>query len=65
MEDKVLNQITNITTLPGIVPSAMAMPDTHHGYGFPIGGVGAFNPDNGRVISAGGVGFDISCGQLN
>ncbi|MFN2343897.1 MAG: RtcB family protein [Desulfonatronovibrio sp.] len=62
MEDKVLNQITNITTLPGIVPSAMAMPDTHHGYGFPIGGVGAFNPDNGGVISAGGVGFDISCG---
>lgn len=62
MEEKVLEQLSNITTLPGIVPSAMAMPDTHHGYGFPIGGVGAFDPDQGGVISAGGVGFDISCG---
>ncbi|MFP4109334.1 MAG: RtcB family protein [Desulfonatronovibrio sp.] len=62
VEDKVLEQLTNITTLPGIVPSAMAMPDTHHGYGFPIGGVGAFDPENDGVISAGGVGFDISCG---
>jgi len=62
MDDKVLEQLTNVATLPGIVGAACAMPDAHWGYGFPIGGVAAFDPDAGGVISAGGVGFDISCG---
>lgn len=62
MDDKVFEQVTNVATLPGIVRAAYAMPDAHWGYGFPIGGVAAFDPDEGGVISAGGVGFDISCG---
>jgi tRNA-splicing ligase RtcB len=62
MDDKVLEQIGNVARLPGLVGSAMAMPDAHWGYGFPIGGVAAFDPDAGGIISAGGVGFDISCG---
>ena len=62
MDDKVREQLVNVTKLPGIVQAAYAMPDAHWGYGFPIGGVAAFDPDAGGVISAGGVGFDISCG---
>ena len=62
MDDKVYEQATNVATLPGIVQASYAMPDAHWGYGFPIGGVAAFDPDKGGVISAGGVGFDISCG---
>jgi tRNA-splicing ligase RtcB len=62
MDQKVYEQITNVARLPGIVEAAYAMPDAHWGYGFPIGGVAAFDPDTGGVISAGGVGFDISCG---
>jgi len=62
MDDKVYQQVTNVATLPGIVGYAYAMPDAHWGYGFPIGGVAAFDPDAGGVVSAGGVGFDISCG---
>jgi len=62
MDQKVFEQVTNVATLPGIVKAAYAMPDAHWGYGFPIGGVAAFDPDEGGVISAGGVGFDISCG---
>jgi len=62
MDDKVLEQIRNVACLPGIVDAAYAMPDAHWGYGFPIGGVAAFDPDQGGVVSAGGVGFDISCG---
>ncbi|MFZ5776274.1 MAG: RtcB family protein [Thermodesulfobacteriota bacterium] len=62
MDDKVFEQITNVATLPGIVTAAYAMPDAHWGYGFPIGGVAGFDADEGGVISAGGVGFDISCG---
>jgi len=62
MDDKVLEQITNVACLPGIVDAAYTMPDAHWGYGFPIGGVAAFEPDAGGVVSAGGVGFDISCG---
>ncbi len=62
MDQKVYEQITNVAMLPGIVKAAYAMPDAHWGYGFPIGGVAAFDPDEGGVISAGGVGFDISCG---
>ncbi len=62
MDDKVYEQVTNVATLPGIVTASYAMPDAHWGYGFPIGGVAAFDPDQGGVVSAGGVGFDISCG---
>src|SRR5512137_1987752 len=62
MDDKVLEQIGNVARLPGLVGCAMAMPDAHWGYGFPIGGVAAFDPDAGGIISAGGVSFDISCG---
>jgi tRNA-splicing ligase RtcB len=62
MDDKVYQQAANVATLPGIVGASYAMPDAHWGYGFPIGGVAAFDPDEGGVVSAGGVGFDISCG---
>jgi tRNA-splicing ligase RtcB len=62
MDDKVYEQVTNVATLPGIEKASFAMPDAHWGYGFPIGGVAAFDADRGGVISAGGVGFDISCG---
>ena len=62
MDDKVLEQIGNVCCLPGIVGSALVMPDAHWGYGFPIGGVAAFDAEEGGVVSAGGVGFDISCG---
>ena len=62
MDDKVLEQIGNVACLPGIVDAAYTMPDAHWGYGFPIGGVAAFDPEAGGVVSAGGVGFDISCG---
>ncbi len=62
MDEKVREQLTNVATLPGIQRAAYAMPDAHWGYGFPIGGVAAFDPEDGGVISAGGVGFDISCG---
>jgi len=62
MDDKVREQLTNVARLPGIVGAAHAMPDAHWGYGFPIGGVAAFDAEAGGVISAGGVGFDISCG---
>ena len=65
MDQKVYEQITNVAMLPGIVQAAYAMPDAHWGYGFPIGGVAAFDPDAGGVVSAGGVGFDISCGVRN
>ncbi len=62
MDDKVAEQIANVAMLPGIVKGSFAMPDAHWGYGFPIGGVAAFDADDGGVVSAGGVGFDISCG---
>jgi tRNA-splicing ligase RtcB len=62
MDDKVYEQVTNVATLPGIVQASYAMPDAHWGYGFPIGGVAAFDAAEGGVVSAGGVGFDISCG---
>jgi tRNA-splicing ligase RtcB len=62
MDDKVYAQTANVAALPGIVGAAYAMPDAHWGYGFPIGGVAAFDAAEGGVISAGGVGFDISCG---
>ncbi|WP_440997395.1 RtcB family protein [Arhodomonas sp. SL1] len=62
MDPKVAEQLANVASLPGIVGDAYAMPDAHWGYGFPIGGVAAFDPEAGGVVSAGGVGFDISCG---
>jgi tRNA-splicing ligase RtcB len=62
IDERVREQISNVASLPGIVGASMAMPDAHWGYGFPIGGVAAFDPDRGGVVSAGGVGFDISCG---
>ncbi len=62
MDDKVLVQASNVATLPGIVEASYVMPDGHWGYGFPIGGVAAFDAQQGGVVSAGGVGFDISCG---
>ena len=62
MDDKVGEQAANVASLPGIVQACYVMPDAHWGYGFPIGGVAAFDPEQGGVVSAGGVGFDISCG---
>lgn len=62
MDEMVLKQMANVAALPGIVGYSYAMPDAHWGYGFCIGGVAAFDPDKGGIISAGGVGFDISCG---
>ena len=57
-----LQQLVNVATLPGLVAPALAMPDLHWGYGFPIGGVAAFDPARGGVVSPGGVGYDINCG---
>ena len=62
MDEKVREQVRNVAALPGIVLASYAMPDAHWGYGFPIGGVAAFDADQEGVVSAGGVGFDISCG---
>jgi tRNA-splicing ligase RtcB len=62
MDAKVYEQVTNVAMLPGIVEASYAMPDAHWGYGFPIGGVAAFDAEADGVVSAGGVGFDISCG---
>lgn len=59
--DRTVKQLANTATLPGIVKYAMALPDFHQGYGFPIGGVAAMRTTNG-VISPGGVGYDINCG---
>ncbi len=60
-EDRSLEQLQNVATLPGIVGAALAMPDVHQGYGFPVGGVAATAPPDG-VVSPGGVGYDINCG---
>lgn len=62
MDELALKQVCDVACLPGIVKASMAMPDAHSGYGFPIGGVAAFDPNKGGIISMGGVGFDISCG---
>ncbi|VVB51026.1 tRNA-splicing ligase RtcB [uncultured archaeon] len=61
VEEGVYRQVSNVAKLPGIVKESLAMPDAHYGYGFPIGGVAAFNIEEG-VISPGGVGYDINCG---
>jgi tRNA-splicing ligase RtcB len=62
VEDRAVEQVANVATLPGIVKASYAMPDIHWGYGFPIGGVAATDVEAGGVVSPGGVGFDISCG---
>jgi tRNA-splicing ligase RtcB len=62
MDSGVIEQVTNVAALPGIVRCSYAMADAHWGYGFPIGGVAAFEPENG-IISPGGIGFDINCGM--
>jgi tRNA-splicing ligase RtcB len=61
LRDKSLEQIVNVTTLPGIQGAALLMPDAHEGYGFPIGGIAATSYPDG-VISPGGIGYDINCG---
>ncbi|MFW6188962.1 MAG: RtcB family protein [Planctomycetota bacterium] len=60
--DGALKQAMNVAHLPGIVRASLAMPDAHWGYGFPIGGVAAFDPEADGVVSPGGIGFDINCG---
>ena len=62
MDDAVFQQAANVACLPGIVGASYVMPDAHWGYGFPIGGVAAMDPEQG-VISPGGIGFDINCGM--
>ncbi len=62
MEEGVYRQAVNVSKLPGIQKASMVMPDGHYGYGFPIGGVAAFDPENKGVVSPGGVGYDINCG---
>lgn len=62
MDDGVFEQVTNVATLPGILKYSYCMPDGHWGYGFPIGGVAAMDPESG-VISPGGIGFDVNCGM--
>ena len=59
--DRSLEQLQNVATLPGVVGAALAMPDIHQGYGFPVGGLAATEPPDG-VVSPGGVGYDINCG---
>src|SRR5262245_4915467 len=59
--DLSLEQLANVAALPGIVGAALAMPDIHQGYGFPVGGVAAFEAPDG-IVSPGGVGYDINCG---
>jgi len=63
MDLTVFDQIANVAMLPGIQKFAFCMPDGHSGYGFPIGGVAAFDPSEDGVISPGGIGFDINCGM--
>src|SRR3989338_11411804 len=62
IEEGALEQGKNVAQLPGIVNYSMMMPDAHFGYGFPIGGVAAFDPENHGVVSPGGIGFDLNCG---
>jgi len=61
-QDKALEQVANVAFLPGIVHASLAMPDIHWGYGMPIGGVAATDIDNGGVVGAGLVGYDVNCG---
>jgi tRNA-splicing ligase RtcB len=61
VKDQAPEQVANVACLPGIQVASLAMPDIHWGYGFPIGGVAATDPDEGGVISPGGVGYDVNC----
>src|SRR3954471_6981009 len=61
-KDQGPEQVANVATLPGIQKASLAMPDIHWGYGFCIGGVAATDPEEGGVVSPGGVGYDINCG---
>src|SRR5713226_8881628 len=61
-KDQAPDQVANVACLPGIQMASLAMPDIHWGYGFCIGGVAATDPEEGGVISPGGVGYDINCG---
>lgn len=61
IRDRTLDQAVNVTTLPGVQKHVVVLPDGHEGYGFPVGGVAAMDPEYG-VISPGGVGYDINCG---
>src|ERR687888_1208735 len=61
LRDRSLEQLQNVATLPGIVDAALAMPDIHQGYGFPVGGLAATELPDG-VVSPGGVGYDVNCG---
>ncbi|HNI42677.1 MAG TPA: RtcB family protein, partial [Methanoregulaceae archaeon] len=61
LEEGAVQQLANVATMPGIVKNSLAMPDIHWGYGFPIGGVAAFDPDEGGIVSPGGVGYDVNC----
>src|SRR3989344_1096310 len=63
MDNGVFDQVTNVACLPGIQKYSFCMPDGNWGYGFPIGGVAAFDPKEGGGISPGGLGFDINCGM--
>lgn len=58
-QEEAIEQVRNVAHLPGILRYSLAMPDFHWGYGFPIGGVAAFDPDEG-VVSPGGIGYDIN-----
>src|ERR671935_1745697 len=60
-KDQAPDQVANVAFLPGIQHASLAMPDIHWGYGFCIGGVCATDPDEGGVITPGGIGFDINC----
>lgn len=62
IEQGAIEQLVNTATLPGIQKAALGMPDMHRGYGFPIGGVAAFDAKEGGIVSPGGIGFDINCG---
>ena len=62
LADRAAEQVANVASLPGIQSASLAMPDIHWGYGFCIGGVAATDPEQGGVISPGGVGYDINCG---
>src|SRR5262245_20578343 len=65
VKDQAPEQVANVAFLPGIQGDSLAMPDIHWGYGFPIGGVAATDPEEGGVISPGGVGYDINCLSQN
>ena len=62
LEEGAIEQIVNVACLPGVQMYSIGLPDIHFGYGFPIGGVAAFSVRNG-IVSPGGVGFDINCGE--